>query len=266
MLNHKFTAREAGVILLLTAVIIGYVYYYVVYQYFENEVKRFDVTEVEDEIELERAKAIHLQQMKEELENEESSDAVLGIYNNQSAELLALADILEGKATGISLDWGDPVLDGTIVRRDVSISFTTGSFEEAGNIIKEIADCEYSLLVVDMSMSEIKEYATVPAESQETAPAETEAVDAEAAEPAEPAETAADDAAADTSEGQTEANSETVIVNKITTVTMTIRFFETTEGAENLNGLVEEEVPVETDSYDDGLPSTEDLNEELNDY
>ena len=36
MLNHKFTAREAGVILVLVAAILGYFYYYVVYQYFED--------------------------------------------------------------------------------------------------------------------------------------------------------------------------------------------------------------------------------------
>ena len=42
MLNHKFTSREAAVILILVAVILGYFYYYVVYQNFEAELAKYD--------------------------------------------------------------------------------------------------------------------------------------------------------------------------------------------------------------------------------
>ena len=167
MLNRKFTSREAAVILILVAVILGYFYYYVVYQNFETELAKYDAEQVQDEIALEQMKVARLQKMKEDLENEGPSDSILGVYNNQSEELSALAGILEGKATGINMDWGDPELNGSIVRRDVTISFSTGSFEEAGDLVKQIADCEYTLLIVNMSMdeTEIEEEVEVAATS-----------------------------------------------------------------------------------------------------
>ncbi len=242
MLNHKFTSREAAVILILVAVILGYFYYYVVYQNFEAELAKYDTIDVEDEIATEEAKAIRLAKMKEELEAGEASTSILGVYNNQSEELSVLADILAGNATDISMDWSDAELNGTIVRRDVSISFTTGSFDEAGDLIKQIADCEYALLIVDMSMDESKTVTEVAVNTPQ--PTEVEDSLAEITPEATPATT--------------------TIVNKETTVHITIRFFETTDGAVNLNGLTQPEPEVTVEEDDDGLPSTAELNEQIN--
>lgn len=252
MLNRKFTAREAAVILILVAVILGYFYYYIVYQNFETELAKYDAEQVQDEIALEQMKVARLQKMKEDLENEGPSDSILGVYNNQSEELSALADILEGKATGINMDWGDPELNGSIVRRDVTISFSTGSFEDAGDLVKQIADCEYTLLIVNMSMDE-----TEIEEEVEVAATNTTLADGL-------------DAVAEVEEGADtlvaeEPQTETVTVTKkVTSVTLTIRFFETTDGAVNLNGLTQPEPEVTVEEDDDGLPSTAELNEQIN--
>ena len=252
MLNRKFTAREAAVILILVAVILGYFYYYVVYQYFEGQMALYDVTLVQDEIEAEQFKVARLQKMKEDLENEGPSDSILGVYNNQSEELSALADILEGKATGINMDWGDPELNGSIVRRDVTISFSTGSFEDAGDLVKQIADCEYTLLIVNMSMdeTEIEEDVEVPASSTTLA----DGLDAVAE-----GEEGADALIAENPQTET-----VTVTKKVTSVTLTIRFFETTDGAVNLNGLTQPESEVTIEEDEDGLPSTEELNEQIN--
>lgn len=254
MLNRKFTAREAAVILILVAVILGYFYYYVVYQYFEGQMALYDVTLVQDEIEAEQFKVARLQKMKEDLENEGPSDSILGVYNNQSEELSALADILEGKATGINMDWGDPDLNGKIVRRDVTLSFNTGSFEDAGDLVKQIADCEYTLLIVNMSMdeTEIEEEVEVAATNTTLA----DGLDAVAE-----GEEGADTLVAE--EPQTET---VTVTKKVTSVTLTIRFFETTDGAVNLNGLTQPTPEVTPAVDDDGLPSTAELNEQINGY
>ena len=256
MLNHKFTAREAGVILLLVAVIIGYLYYYVVYQYFEDEVAKYDAAELEEQIGLEQAKAVRLKKMQEELEKGTLSTSTLGVYNNQSEEILALSEILEGKVTNISISWGDPVLDGAIVRRDVTISFDTGSFEEAGDIIKEIADCEYTLLIVDMAMNEStteEEVITTVTPAPTKVPDDEETADIEATEELGEADT------------QAASTMTTYVTKRSTSVSLTIRFFETTEGAANLNGLNVSTAEPEYDEDDDSfVPSTEELNEEIN--
>ena len=262
MLNHKFTAREAGVILLLVAVILGYFYYYVVYQYFEDQIAKYDTSDLDDEITLEQAKLVRLNKMKNELENGEVSDSELGVYNNQSEELLALANILDGKASDISLTWGDPELDGTIVRRDVTVSFNTGNFEEAGEIIKEIADCEYTLLIVDISMKEttIKDEVEIDVT---TTPTPTVAVTADENTDAEEGDVDSD--TADVAVTQSTTTTQTVTYEtSVTAVSLTIRFFETTDGATNLNGLVQPEAEVTIEDDDDMLPSTEELNEEIN--
>lgn len=252
MLNRKFTSREAAVILILVAVILGYFYYYVVYQNFEAELAKYDVAQVQDEIELEQMKLSRLQKMKEDLETEGPSDSIIGVYNNQSEELSALADILEGKATGINMNWGDPELNGKIVRRDVTISFSTGSFEDAGNLVKEIADCEYTLLIVNMSMDETEIEEEVEVATSNTTL--TDGLDAEAE-----GEEGSDTVVAE--EPQTET---VTITKKVTSVTITIRFFETTDGAVNLNGLTQPAPEVTIEEDDDGLPSTAELNEQIN--
>ncbi len=250
MLNHKFTSREAAVILILVAVILGYFYYYVVYQNFEAELAKYDTMEVEDEIATEEAKAIRLVKMKEELEAGDANPSILGVYNNQSEELSVLADILEGNATNISMSWSDPQLNGTVVRRDVSISFTTGSFDDAGDLIKQIADCEYALLIVDLSMDENKNVTEVEVEVPQTTEASTDLE--------------GEDVATETEAVPTATPATTTVVNKQTIVYLTIRFFETTNGAANLNGLTLPAPTVAVDEDDDGLPSTAELNEQIN--
>ncbi|MBO4425527.1 MAG: hypothetical protein J5776_00810 [Clostridiales bacterium] len=252
MLSRKFTAREAVVILVLVAAILGYFYYYVVYHYFEDQKAQYDVTQVQDEIDYEQLKVARLQKMKQELENEGPSDSVLGIYNNQSEELSALAAILESKATGISMSWDDPQLDGKIVRRDVTISFNTGNFKDAGDIIKEIADCEYTLLIVDLSMDETENEEDVEVPVASIAVTEDIDVEAEGEEGVN---------AVVASQSQTET---VTVIKKVTSVSLTIRFFETTDGAANLNGLiVPNDDPVTSDD-DDNLPSTAELNDQIN--
>ena len=252
MLSRKFTAREAVVILVLVAAILGYFYYYVVYQYFEDQMAQYDVAQVQDDIDYEQLKVARLQKMKEELENKDPSDSILGVYNNQSAELNALAAILENKATDISMSWSDPQLDGRIVRRDVTISFNTGSFAEAGDIIKEIADCEYTLVVVDLSMDETETEEDVEVPVASTVATEDVDVATEGAE--------GDDPVTD-SQSQTET---VTVTKKVTNVYITIRFFETTDGAVNLNGLIVQNDDPVTAEDDDGLPSTEELNDQIN--
>lgn len=261
MLNHKFTGREAAFILVLVAVILGYFYYYVVYQNIENEIAKYDTTDIEDQIESEQMRTNNLLKMKAELENEGDSASVLGVYNNQSEELLALADILEGKATAITMNWSDPQLSGGIVRRDVTITFNTGSIEEAGELIKQISDCKYTLLIVDVSMNETKVTSEVEVESVVPAPTVDVTLEGEN-------DTVSDDVSVDDNTEETVApqtNTEKVMVtNKVTTVIITIRFFETTDGAVNLNGLdIPAPAPI-LDDDDSELPSTAELNEDIN--
>ena len=252
MLSRKFTAREAVVILVLVAAILGYFYYYVVYQYFEDQKAQYDVAQVQDDIDYEQLKVARLQKMKEELENEGPSDSILGVYNNQSEELNALAAILENKATDISMSWSDPQLDGKIVRRDVTISFNTGSFADAGDIIKQIADCEYTLVIVDLSMDETETEEDVEVPVASTSVTEEVDVEVEGEEGDDPVIAS-------------QSLTETVTVTKkVTSVSLTIRFFETTDGAANLNGLiVPNDDPVTSDD-DDNLPSTAELNDQIN--
>ena len=263
MLNHKFTAREAGVILLLIAVVIGYVYYYVVYQWFENQVASYSTLEIEDEILLEEQKAFKLKKMQAELENGNDNTSILAVYNNQSAEILALNDILVGNANYISITWSDPELTGTIVRRDVTISFTADSYEEAGDLIKAIADCEYTLLIVDMSMNEdsvatIIQPEVTPTPEPDEVPADIEATE-EGETDVDTAETAEVEEAP-----QPTATVTPLVGKKATYVTITVRFFETTDGASNLNGLVQPAPVVTIDDDDDGLPSTAEINDQIN--
>ena len=104
-------------------------------------------------------------------------------------EIDVLANILQPTASNVSIQWAEPYLTDTIVRRNADITCTVPSYVIAESVIDQIVNLQYKCIISSLSIS----------------------------------------------------GSDTMSVNtsESVSVSMTVTFFETTDGAVNINGLTE---------------------------
>ncbi len=154
MLKYKFSNRE--IILLLIAVMLGLglVYYSVILKSYNENVTKYDTTNLETELAISDSKLAKYQDMKNYIEQYE--DVYVGSvvsYDNIVNLFYNFSDVLDGKVKGINITVGDPIQLETIVRRDVTISFIANNNEIVNNILSNFEDCEYRVIINKVQVS-----------------------------------------------------------------------------------------------------------------
>ena len=154
MLKYKFSNRE--IILLLIAVMLGLglVYYSVILKSYNENVAKYDTTNLETELAISDSKLAKYQDMKNYIEQYE--DVYVGSvvsYDNIVNLFYNFSDVLDGKVKGINITVGDPAELETIVRRDVTISFIANNNEIVNNILSNFEDCEYRVIINKVQVS-----------------------------------------------------------------------------------------------------------------
>lgn len=154
MLKYKFSNRE--IILLLIAVMLGLglVYYSVILKSYNENVAKYDTTNLETELAISDAKLIKYQDMKNYIDQYE--DVYVGSvvsYDNIVNLFYNFSDVLDGKVKGINITVGDPIELESIVRRDVTISFIANNNEIVNNILSYFEDCEYRVIINKVQVS-----------------------------------------------------------------------------------------------------------------
>lgn len=154
MLKYKFSNRE--IILLLIAVMLGLglVYYSVILKSYNENVAKYDTTNLETELAISDAKLIKYQDMKNYIDQYE--DVYVGSvvsYDNIVNLFYNFSDVLDGKVKGINITVGDPIELETIVRRDVTISFIASNNEIVNNIISNFEDSKYRVIINKVQVS-----------------------------------------------------------------------------------------------------------------
>lgn len=155
MINRKFTAREASLLLLLSVMLLGLFYYLALYRPVNQEVERCASlqTPVEEDLELQMLKATRKKKMVEELENApEKQQGELLPYNNIKNEITDLYDALYQAAT-YDLSFSEAVASGNIVRRDISISFQADSYSTVRSILEQMHASPYRCIIKDLAIS-----------------------------------------------------------------------------------------------------------------
>lgn len=56
------------------------------------------------------------------------------------------------EANSYNIDFSNAEFAGTLVRRNVSISFTTDTYAAAQTVLEKLIDCKYSCLVTDVTI------------------------------------------------------------------------------------------------------------------
>lgn len=154
MLKYKFSNRE--IILLLIAVMLGLglVYYSVILKSYNENVAKYDTSNLETELAISDAKLIKYQDMKNYIDQYE--DVYVGSvvsYDNIVNLFYNFSDVLDGKVKGINITVGDPIELETIVRRDVTISFIANNNEIVNNILSNFEDSKYRVIINKVQVS-----------------------------------------------------------------------------------------------------------------
>ena len=155
MMNRKFTAREAWLLLLLSVLLLALFYYLALYRPVNLEVERCAALQVpvEEDLELQMMKATRKKKMVDELENApEKQQGELLPYNNIKNEITDLYEALSPAAT-YNLSFSEAVASGNIVRRDISISFQTENYQKVRSILEQMHSSPYRCILKDLSIS-----------------------------------------------------------------------------------------------------------------
>lgn len=190
MLKHKFSLRETILLCIAAVLALGIFYYEAIEKNYQKALHQYDTTNIQSEMDLLDVKEAKMRSMKSYIE--EHSDANQGevaVYNNLANEIDALANILQPTASNVSIQWAEPYLTDTIVRRNADITCTVPSYVIAESVIDQIVNLQYKCIISSLSIS------------------------------------SSDTMSVDTSTG--------------VSVSMTVTFFETIDGAGNTNGLTE---------------------------
>ncbi|NCB32317.1 MAG: hypothetical protein EOM64_00300 [Erysipelotrichia bacterium] len=153
MPKHEFSTREKALLLICAALALGIFYYLFAYQNFQEMERRYDTVDLEEQIMIEEAKLSSLKSMQEEIDAAAGQNSgEIAVYNNQSNEIQALNDILQDRASDVSISWTQPTLTGSIVRRNAAISLKTGSYTTGRAILNDLSACKYRLIINDIQM------------------------------------------------------------------------------------------------------------------
>lgn len=190
MLKHKFSLRETILLCIAAILALGIFYYEAIEKNYQKALHQYDTTNLQSEMDLLDVKEAKMRSMESYIE--EHSDANQGevaVYNNLANEIDALANIFQPTASNVSIQWAEPYLTDTIVRRNADITCTVPSYVIAESVIDQIVNLQYKCIISSLSIS------------------------------------SSDTMSVDTSTG--------------VSVSMTVTFFETIDGAGNTNGLTE---------------------------
>lgn len=155
MMSREFTFKERLLLIAALALAMGIFYYQFAVKWANSQLRSYSTENVEEEIETEytlQAKIASMQAIIEE--NKGKNFGTVAVYNNLAAEISYVGSIMEQKAENVSLSWGNPVLTGTTVRRDVRVSFTTNSYENLKELLKAFYECPYRCIVHDLALSD----------------------------------------------------------------------------------------------------------------
>lgn len=155
MLNRKFTLRETVLLLFMSILFLGIFYYIMVAAPVREEINSCVSQQipVEDELGVQIMRASKKKKMLDEMEDvHEMAQGEIKPYNNLKDEMRELYQSLEG-AGAYDISFSEARASGTIVRRDISIAFQAGSYEQVRTILDKMSSSQFRCIIKDMDLS-----------------------------------------------------------------------------------------------------------------
>lgn len=128
-------------------------YYQVVWKSTGEAMKAYDTIALEDELLVIQTKAQKMMQMEKKIEeNKGNTTGLVAAYNNLDNEIIELNQVLK-KVKSYQLQFEDPTTDGSIVRRNFTITFEAESYEIGKHILEQLQKSRYKCLLRDITFS-----------------------------------------------------------------------------------------------------------------
>ena len=152
-MSKKIKTKESIFLLVCILLLLGMIYYQVVWKPTEKTMETYNLVTIEDELLIAQAKAMRMAQMERVIkEHNGETVGIIADYNNLENEITELNRIL-AEAQSYQLDFEDATTDGSIVRRNINIDFQVGDYRTAKNMIESLQSCLYKSLVRDVTLS-----------------------------------------------------------------------------------------------------------------
>lgn len=153
MMNRKLRKSEIALILILTVLLLGLIYYQFIFRYVQDARTQYDTADLMLQIQQEEQKKGKIEDMKAEIEkNQAGGSGEVATYDNLKNEINALNDIFSA-ADSFNFTFSQATASGTTVRRVISASFTAADYPAARAIIENLHNCPYRCLITDISLT-----------------------------------------------------------------------------------------------------------------
>lgn len=149
----KALLKILAVVVILGGLVLGYIYG--VHKPIEEKVARIqaEIDQTRTKITSEQNKLARIQQMRKVIEEGMESGTAVAAFDAAKDELLYLSEVV-GLANMYNLSFGSPsISDDGYVRRSVSFSFDTDTYQDARKTIDAILDSPYRTILVTYSLS-----------------------------------------------------------------------------------------------------------------
>lgn len=156
VMSREFTRSEKVLLVVLSALLIGLLYYRFVYLTTEDMVDdikhKADTTQAD--LDTANARLQKLQSMQGEMEALDVDDETsrMESYNNSKKETAFLNQVLRG-VNDYSITFAEVTRDGDQIRRSFSLQFITKDYKEAVGVVDDLTHGEYRCLVDDINYS-----------------------------------------------------------------------------------------------------------------
>lgn len=156
ILNRSFSTRETVLILVLALLLVVACYYFLVMKNVSDTVaaNNEQLAGIEMNVGVQESLAADRARMKAELDELGDDETLpeVAIYDNIRNELNELNTLL-GSATTYNLSFGQPTVEGQLVRRTVTVSFTTPSYASALEVVRQLENGTYRCQITDFTMT-----------------------------------------------------------------------------------------------------------------
>lgn len=152
-MNKHMTKNIKQLLCVVIILLLGLLYYLLVWVPTERIIEANDVLLLEDELILAQAKALKMVQMQRVIDDKgQYETGIIAGYNNLQNEIVELNHILQ-HATEYQLDFDDATVDGNMVRRNANIRFQTESYDLAKQVLQLTKDGKFKCLIRNVQIT-----------------------------------------------------------------------------------------------------------------
>ena len=156
VMSREFTTSEKILLVVLSILLIGLLYYRFVYLTTEDMIESLNQKSesTKADLEIARKRVEQLDQMKWEMDgmNLDDDTSRMESYNNSKNETAFLNEVLRG-VDDYSISFAEVTRDGDQIRRSFTLQFVVKDYKDAEYVVDDLTSGEYRCLVDDVNYS-----------------------------------------------------------------------------------------------------------------